>query len=203
MEVSVHPEANKKYLWNRLVEYHNMSYEEYDMESWCGTFTDTRRTSKHWDIIHHCHYLVTKLWELNPDNELKDTVKLLEGSRRWSGEFMYESHLWSPWYRPTVSKPRRRFYWRGYRDEVTKYRRLPHHQKKVLNEHEEHKKAWKTKKEGKKHKNGCHRHHKPCKYYKKLENAKRRTWEKRCLSHGDVYLDTDWKRKRVDPWCWN
>ena len=199
----MHPKAYiKNYLWNRLVEYHNMSYEKYDMTTWYGSTTDTRRTSKHWDIIHHCHYRITKLWGTNPDNKLKDTVKLLEPSWGYSNSFPYGSHPWSPWYN-SYTPSRRKYFWRGYREEVTKYRRRPHHEKKVLTVEETNKKAWRAKKKGKKHKPNYKRRHNPGRSYKEIEHRSMRRWVKERLYNEDWDLEHGYKWRCTSPWDWD
>lgn len=205
----MHPKAYiKNYLWNCVVAYHNLNYEEYERAFLSSTATYQRPTSKHWDIVHQCHYYVSKFWKLTPENELEDTAKMFSqsGWRNHHGQFKYTYHPWSPWYRSSRSNTRwhRRWY-RGYREERTKYQRRPHHTKKVLSEHEEHKKAWRLKKKGKKHKPNYSRRRSCPKHWKKIGNGRHRQWEKAMIDSGDWdALSNQRKYKEtVSPWDWD
>lgn len=200
----MHPKAYiKNYLWNCVVSYHNLNYEEYDL-SWSSSPAQ-RRTSKHWDIIHQCHYYISKFWATHPDNELEDTSKFFSNeSWRRNGYFRYNHHPWSPWYTASRSTYRRYFY-RGYREERTKYQRRPHHEKKVLSEHEEHKKAWRVKKKGKKHKPNYSRRRSCPKSWKKVGNGRHRQWEKAMIDSGDWDALTNQRKYKevISPWDWD
>lgn len=201
----MHPEAYiKRYLWNCVVAYHNLSYEEYERTFLSKTTAYQRPTSKHWDIIHQCHYYVSNYWGTHPDNKLEDTAKMFSQSqwRDCDGKFRYNSHPWSPWYVAYKSRIHK-FWWRGYREERTKYVRLPHHQKKVLSEHEEHKKNWKTKKKGKRHKSNHRRRHNPGRSWKEIEHRAMRRWVKGRLHQEDWDLEQGYKKRHTSPWDWD
>ena len=208
----MHPEAYvQKYLWKCVVTYHNMNYDEYNMATWDHkTRVATRPSSAHWDIVHQVHYYITKVWELHPDFKLKDTEEMFTGSKWWGwrGEFRYTSHPWSPWYiKPVEKKPlNNKWFRRRYSHEKsTKYVRRPHHEKKVLSEHEEHKKAWRAKKRGKKHKPNYSRRRSCPKHWKKIGNGRHRQWERDMIDsdNWDALSNQRKYKEVVSPWDWD
>lgn len=205
----MHPKANaKNYLWLCVVHYHNIPTEEYVRQyppMW-RSFRRERLSSQHWDLINHVHYYITRFWKMYPDSEIEDTIKKLEGARNWRGEFLHKNHPWSPWYRIRSKKWDNfiRSLWVGH-SRHSRYRKKPHHRKKILSEGEEHKRAWRLKKKGKKHKPGRSRRKSCPKSYKKIGNGKHRQWERENINKGnwDVLSNQRKWKEALNPWDWD
>lgn len=192
---------NTKYLWHLKCKFHhNDFYEKYETwwsQSSLNTFGNKqyswRITSKGHDFINHHFYECTQVYEMDMTKEWF-TSYLKEEPNRYQSPYKRVNKKYSRWAR-----------W-GYRHDgpPKHYVRQPHHEKKVISEHEQARRDYRIKKGVAKDNAKAYYRRGAGKYWKQLCNQMHRTWSKQNIKkhHTAEMSDTDYKLF-IDPWMWD
>lgn len=188
----------RKYLWYLKCKFHSADYYE-KYETWWSrgswnTFGDKqyswRITSKGYDFINHHFYECTQVYEYDMTKEWF-TSYLKEEPNRYQNPYRKQRRY-------------KQYSWRYKNPYGTSYVRQPHHEKKVISEHEQARRDWRLKKNVAKDNAKAYYRRGAGKYYKRLSNQMHRTWSKQNIQkHQTANMgDTDYKLF-IDPWMWD
>lgn len=182
----------RKLIYDLRTEFQNTPYwEEYEYESIWSDKPEKRYRihSTGWDFINSKYYHLNTVLGIDIDKDW-----FVEYLKRKPSRWDLYDHKPGYW---SMRWARRR----EARGQVTHYIRSPHHEKKILSDHEIAKREWRKKKYKRQDQK---RNFRASPYFKVLNKKTHRAFERECISNHKTWKlhDRTWKFAE-DPWGWD